>query len=206
MAIVRSAYFWAILLHLAAFVGLGIYSTTQVTTVKKSGPENLPASAVPSTESASFTASQPPYSTTQVAARVATSILTANRMSPTQQLGAAGDYANRLEAVSSVSTMREMSAYLGSTVSWKPPESRAERGQEKKFDHATSMPVGARQRDDGQYVFVFKDANNNRCEIPAAAGDENAAKALSLLDRSDVLREFKNGILLPMLNQRLDAR
>jgi hypothetical protein len=55
-------------------------------------------------------------------------------------------------------------------------------------------------------VFVFKDARGNTCEIPAAPEAQNAAHALALLDRSDVLREFKNSILLPALQERLDRQ
>ena len=143
---------------------------------------------------------------TQVVAQIAASVSSASVMSPSEQLGAAGDYAKQIETLSSVNSMREMGNYLQSTVTWKPPASRFEGPEKKRFDHSTSMPIGAKPSGDGRYVFIFKDANNNVCEVPVAPENENAAKALALLDRSDVLRELKTSILLPMINQRLDAQ
>jgi hypothetical protein len=207
LALFRNSYFWAIVFHLAIFAGLGVYTSGQTTAKTTKTPQSNAVSATtPSSEPVGFSADKPPFSLTQVDSRIAASLDSASRMTSNERLGAAGDYATQLESISSVSSMREMGVYLRSTVSWRPPQSRAEPGQEKIFDHATSTPAGARQLSDGRYVFVFKDANNNICETPVAAGDENAAIAMNLLDRSDVLREFKNNILLPMLNQRLDAR
>lgn len=207
MAVFRNAYFLAILFHLALFAWLGVYTSRPTPIATKSDTQQNAATASPSPEAGGeYTASNPPYSMTQVVAQIAASVSSASIMTPSEQLGAAGDYAKQIETLSSVTSMREMGTYLHSTVSWKPPVSRYEGKEKKRFDHSTSMPVGAKQLTDGQYVFVFKDANNNQCEIPVGAGNENAAKAMALLDRSDVLRELKNSILLPMINQRLDAK
>ena len=206
MAIVRNSYFLAVLLHTVAFAALAFYST-RPTIVRKAATKTSAQSAVAqSAESGGFSSTKAPFPTTELAARVTASLASAQAYTPPEQLAAAGTYADRLESISSVSSMKEMGAYLRSTVSWKPPESQAEPGKEKVFDHATSTPVGARQLKDGCYVFIFRDANNNRFETPASPADLHAAKAMALLDRSDVLRELKESILLPMLNQRLDAR
>ena len=194
------------MLHVGAFAALAFYTTRPTFVRKGTGKPSAPTATAPTAEQGGFSSENAPFPTTELAAKLTASLTSAQAWTPPEQLDAAGKYADRLESISSVSSMREMGAYLRSTVSWRPHESQAEPGKEKVFDHATSTPVGARQLEDGRYVFVFRDANNNRFETPASPGDLHAAKAMALLDRSDVLRELKESILLPMLNQRLDAR
>jgi hypothetical protein len=209
VSVIRNSYFLAVLIHLAAFAGLAIYASRP--TVVPPGPAKQEKASTTSTtvstpQPGGFSAVNVPFGMSQLQAKLTASVATAQAWSPVEQLGAANEYASKIESISSVASMKEMGTYLRTTVSWKPPVSLAEPGKERVFDHATSTPVGAKKLEDGRYVFVFKDANNNFCELPASPGDEHAAKAMTLLDRSDVLREFKDGILLPMLNQRLDVR
>jgi len=204
--VVRNSYFLAVLIHLTAFAGLAFYTSRPTVSPSKAAKQSQPSASAATPEAGGFSAANAPFPTTQLQAKLAASLVAAQAWSPTEQFGAANDYAARLELISSVSSMKEMGTYLRSTVSWQAPRSQAERGKEKVFDHATSTPVGAKQLGDGRYVFVFKDANDNLCELPASPADETAAKAMALLDRSEILRELKEGILLPMLNQRLDAR
>ena len=206
MTIVRNSYLLAVLLHVVAFAALAFYTTRPTFLQRDAIKSSSRTTTATSAEPGGFSAANAPFPTTELAAKLTASLASAQAWTPPEQLAAAGKYADRLESISSVSSMKEMGAYLRSTVSWKPRESQAEPGKEKVFDHATSMPVGARQLHDGRYVFVFRDANDNRFETPASPADMHAAKAMALLDRSDVLRELKEGILLPMLNQRLDAR
>lgn len=205
MAILRNSYLLAVLLHVVAFGALAFYTTRPSFVRKQATKPSAQSDVAPSAESGGFSSVKVPFPTTELAAKLNASLASAQAWTPPEQLDAAGTYAERLESISSVSSMKEMGAYLRSTVSWRPPESLAEPGKEKVFDHATSTPVGARQLQDGGYVFIFRDANNNRFETPASPADLHAAKAMALLDRSDVLRELKESILLPMLNQRLDA-
>ena len=200
----RQSYVIAILIHAALFTAIGFYTVD--TTVKKPGGDQ-PANARASTSSSSgggFNSASAPFTSGQLQARLSNSLSTAEKLSTEEKLGKADEYASRLGSISSVESMREMGAYFRTSVKWTPPESEAEPGKEKVFDHATSMPLGAREIGDGQYVFVFRDANDNRLELPAAPGDETAAKAFALLDRSEVLRELKTNILLPILNKKLD--
>jgi hypothetical protein len=202
MAVGRHPYLIAILLHVAVFVTIGFYTIDA--TGKKSSDRGSASSVSSADSSGGFAADNVPFTSTQLQTRLSNSVRTADRLSPDEKFDKAGDYASRLESMSSVASMKEMGAYLRSTVTWKPKEGVFEAGKEKEFDHSSSMPIGAREVADGKYVFIFRDANDNRCELPVAPGDETAAKAFALLDRSDVLREFKTSILLPMLNQRLD--
>jgi hypothetical protein len=206
VSIARNAYFLAVLIHLAAFGTLAIYTVRPTVVPSQPSKQSQPSTSVSTPQAGGFSAVNAPFQMSQLQAKLTASLAAAQSWSPTEQLGAANDYASKIESISSVSSMKEMGTYLRTTVSWKAPVSQAEPGKEKAFDHATSTPVGAKRQADGRYVFVFKDANNNLCELPASPGDEHAAKAMALLDRSEVLRELKDGILLPMLNQRLDAR
>jgi len=202
MAVGRHPYLIAILLHLAVFAAIGFY--TFDSSGKRSSQQSGASSASATDSSLGFAADNVPFDTAQLQTRLSNSVRTADRLTPDEKFDKAGDYASRLESMSSVASMKEMGAYLRSTVNWKPRAGIFEAGKEKDFDHSSSMPIGAREVGDGKYVFIFRDANDNRCELPVAPGDETAAKAFALLDRSDVLREFKTSILLPMLNQRLD--
>jgi hypothetical protein len=205
VTVFRNSYILAVLLHVIAFGALAFYTTRPTFVRKEATKPSAQTATAPRAEPGGFSAEKAPFPTAELAAKLTASLASAQAWTPPKQLDAAGKYADQLESISSVSSMKEMGAYLRSTVSWKPRESQAELGKEKVFDHATSTPVGARQVEDGSYVFVFRDANNNRFETPASAADLHAAKAMALLDRSEVLRELKESILLPMLNQRLDA-
>jgi hypothetical protein len=204
MSLVRHPYVLAILLHIAVFAALAVYSTNSA--ILKDAEESAKAAATSpaAAETASYSATNAPYAATDVQAKLDKSIAAAGTMSPTEQLGAANDFARQLESISSVGSMKEIGAYLRPAPPSRPRGWPPEPGMEKVFDHATSTAAGARQRPDGSYVFVFKDAGGNVFETPAAPDELNAARALALLDRSDVLKEFKNSVLLPVLNKRLD--
>jgi len=206
VSVIRNSYFLAVLIHVAAFAGLAFYTSRPTIIPRGTAKPDRTSSADSTPQSGGFSAVNVPFGMAQLQAKLTASVETAQAWSPAEQFGAANEYATKIESISSVASMKEMGTYLRTAISWKSPLSLAESGKEKVFDHATSTPVGAKQLSDGRYVFVFKDANNNLCELPASSGDEHAARVMSLLDRSDVLRELKNGILLPMLNQRLDAR
>jgi hypothetical protein len=205
MGLFRRPYLLAVLLHIAFFAVLALYQVPirpRVPTADAgSRPESRAARSMPA---AGYTAEKGPYAFRELQNKLSNCVAAAQVYSAAEQLGMAGDYAKQLETISSVTSMREIGAYLKSGGAPKPHSSLAERGREKTFDHASSTPVGAREVGSGRYVFIFKDANGNTCEWPAAPGEENAARALALLDRSDVLREFKNSVLLPALYQRLD--
>jgi hypothetical protein len=204
MFVARHPYIAAVVLHAVLFAVIGFYTIGSRT--PKSQPETA-AAAPTSTEPSStggFTSDNPPFPADQLQAKLDRSMKSADRLSPTEKL-TADEYAAQLESLSNVTSMKELGAYLNAASQWKPRPGIFDAGKEKVFDHSSSRPVGARETAPGQYVFVFRDANNNKFEAPVPPGDEAAAKAFALLDRSDVLRELKESVLLPMLNQKLDA-
>jgi hypothetical protein len=198
-----SPYLIAVILHVAGLGSLAFYSMPGKPSKEGTGNQ---ASYNPETGASLYSPSAPPYSTGALEQRIAASLESAAKLTPPERLNAASAYAQQLEKISSVSSMKEIGTYLSATVAVKLREGVYDPGKEHEFDHSSSMPVGARQTADGTYVFVFRDAKNNSYEAPAAPGDEMAARAFALLDRSDVLREFKTSVLLPILNDRLERR
>src|SRR4051812_5995404 len=100
MAVFRNAYVLAVLFHLALFVGLGIYTSWPTPIPSTPGAESNAAAPSPTAESGNYTAANPPYSMTQIAGQIAASMSSAARMTPAEQLGAAGDYAKQIESLS----------------------------------------------------------------------------------------------------------
>lgn len=205
MFVARHPYVAAVILHAVLFAVIGFYTIGSRT--PKSEPETTAAAATAPEPSSSggFTSDNPPFPGDQLQAKLDRSMKSADRLSTAEKLTAADEYAAQLESLSNVTSMKELGAYLNSTSQWKPRPGIFDAGKEKDFDHSSSRPVGARETSPGKYVFIFRDANNNRFEAPVQPGDEAAAKAFALLDRSDVLRELKESVLLPMLNQKLDS-
>src|SRR5687768_16084582 len=114
MNVARHPYVAAVILHGVLFAVIGFYTIGSHATKSDADPPSAAATTSSASANGGFTSEDPPFATSQLQAKISSSLTLAERLTPDQKFSAAGDYASQLEALSSVTTMKEMGAYLGS--------------------------------------------------------------------------------------------